>query len=141
MTSLLVLATQNEAHVYLAASQRAKSRHLNRNPPIDSEGALSMQTLRVSEYVIQLLHGDTVSLQLRRSLTSTAYLALLPTVWALINTTASSHQEMSVSVLEATLEHAFKTPSKSALKKHTIGFVARIVLVSGVPFSHHLIFF
>lgn len=37
---------------------------------------------------------------------------------------------MPSNVLQATLEHAIKTPSNSAAKKHAIDFVARLVLAS-----------
>lgn len=88
-----------------------------------------MRALRVSEYVTQLLRGEVASVsQLGRPLTSAAYVALLPTIWALISSPTTS-QRMSTPILQAVVEHAVKVSSKSALKRPTIELVARLVLV------------
>lgn len=99
-----------------------------------SKVTLSVQTQRVGEYIIQLLGGEAVSSsQLGRPLTPTAYISLLPTIWALINTVNIDGHQLSGSVLQATLDHAVKASSKSALKRPTIEFVARVILVSISP--------
>lgn len=83
----------------------------------------------MSDYVLQVLSGGEVSAsQLPRSLTTGSYISLLPTVWALIN--YPGHNEKSSEVLRATLDHAVQASSKSALKKSTVEFVAKLILVS-----------
>lgn len=59
-----------------------------------------------------------------------AYMALLPTIWSLLNQPSPNARQISSNVLRAMLEHATKTSSKSAVKKPTLEFVARLVLVS-----------
>jgi pre-rRNA-processing protein IPI1 len=78
---------------------------------------------RVSDYVIQLLRGESASVS--RPLAPAAYVALLPTIWALLSTS----QGMASPVLEAVVEHAVHVSSKSALKRWTVEFMARLVLV------------
>ncbi|KAJ7293677.1 hypothetical protein C8J57DRAFT_34512 [Mycena rebaudengoi] len=96
--------------------------------------SLQVQTERVSEYVVQLLRGESLSTsQLGRPITSTAYAALLPTIWSLINNSNPSLHHLSSDVLQATVEHASKVSSKSALKQVTTEFVARIVLLDTEP--------
>lgn len=125
LTSLLVLASyarpSNNPHARRETSRQTQT-HLQA-----SEEVLSIQAERVSEYVIQLLRGEaSTSSPLGRPLTSSAYTALLPTIWSLLNRRSSG-------VLRAMLEHATKTSSKSAVKKSTIEFVARLVLVCPPP--------
>ncbi|KAJ7110117.1 hypothetical protein C8R44DRAFT_634671 [Mycena epipterygia] len=105
-----------------------------------SKDGLQVQTERVSDYVIQLLKGESLSTsQLGRPLTQTAYTALLPTIWSLINNANPQLQSVSSDVLQATLEHASRVSSKSALKQVTIEFIARIVLLHTEPqFKGHL---
>lgn len=91
---------------------------------------MQVQTERVSDYVIHLLNGESLSTsQLARPLAQSAYMALLPTIWALINNANSHLHEVSKDVLQATIEHASRVSSKSASKQATIEFIARVVLV------------
>ena len=129
LTSLLVLASDshptNGSHTSRGKCRQAAS------AAQAYEGVLSLQVDRVSEYVIQLLRGETLSaLQLGRSLTPASYTKLLPTIWLLLNQPVSNEHQISNAVLQATLEHASKTSSNSAVKKRGIEFVARLVLVS-----------
>ncbi|KAJ3976974.1 hypothetical protein EV361DRAFT_944748 [Lentinula raphanica] len=64
-------------------------------------------------------------------LTPAAYNSLLPTVWSLLNYSGRDEEflERSEEVLEAILEHAIKTGSKSVLKRSTFNFVARLILL------------
>ena len=88
-----------------------------------------MRALRVSEYVTQLLRGEAPSAsELGRPLAPAAYVALLPTIWALISSSAT----MSTPILQAVVDHAVKVSSKSAVKRPTIEFVARLVIVCGL---------
>ncbi|KAJ7630987.1 hypothetical protein FB45DRAFT_917132 [Roridomyces roridus] len=97
-------------------------------------GSLRAQTELVSNYVIQLLSGESLSTsQLGRPLTPSAYAALLPTIWALIN----NHSEDDV--LQAVIDHATRVSSKSAAKQATVEFVGRLILViSGTKLAEWL---
>ncbi|KAF8216124.1 hypothetical protein K438DRAFT_1800104 [Mycena galopus ATCC 62051] len=123
LTSLLVLTSEN------SPPRREKQ-------PAQSKNSLQLQTERVSEHVIQLLKGESLSSsQLGRPLTSATYTALLPTIWALVNAGPNLHTASS-EVLRVTIEHASKVSSKSALKQVTIEFVARVVLLATEPQFH-----
>lgn len=90
-----------------------------------------MQVSMVSDYIIKLLRGQNTSItRIPSSVTASVYLALLPSIWTVIN---DSYPELSshvTDVLQALLEHASQTPSKSRTKHITIEFVARLFLVS-----------
>jgi pre-rRNA-processing protein IPI1 len=131
-TSLLLLANEKKTtRVSRGKARQAKQLSLSAN---GSTNTLSIQTQHISEYVVQLLRGESVAAsQLGKSLTTIGYLALLPTIWALLNNTMAHHHNMTSGVLKATVDHALKTSSKSALKRVTIEFVAQLVLVSEVP--------
>jgi len=92
---------------------------------------LTMQVSMVSDYIIKLLRGQNTSItRIPSSVTASVYLALLPSIWTVIN---DSYPELSshvTDVLQALLEHASQTPSKSRTKHITIEFVARLFLVS-----------
>ncbi|KAG5648058.1 hypothetical protein DXG03_007093 [Asterophora parasitica] len=142
LASLLVLTTNAES---ARATRRGNGRQQGSKAAAGgTDGgakALSIQTQRVSDYILQLLRGEPSSgSQLGRTLTPSAYAGLLPAIWALLNMSSSGtlaqHQEIASAVLHATVEHSIKTSSKSALKKPTIEFVARLVLLSTEPRYH-----
>lgn len=83
---------------------------------------------RVTEFVLGCLRGEIRSnLQpMGQLLTSSAYAALLPTVWSLINDPTGA----SAQILEATVTHGMRTPSASAVKVDSITFVGKLLLVS-----------
>ncbi|KAJ3568803.1 hypothetical protein NP233_g5483 [Leucocoprinus birnbaumii] len=88
---------------------------------------LTMQVSAVSGYITEFLRGQNTSTsQIPHSIQANAYLALLPSVWAIINTDLSSHTS---DVLQALLDHANKTSSKSSTKRIAIEFVARLLLL------------
>ena len=129
LTSLLALASDSQLTNNLRTGQE-KSRQ-NSVPTQGSEGILSLQAERVSKYVVQLLQGEVQSgSQVGRPLTPVAYTGLLPTIWSLLNRPSLNEHQIASSVLRATLEHATKTSSNSAVKKLAIEFVARLILVS-----------
>jgi pre-rRNA-processing protein IPI1 len=129
LTSLLALASYTRI-TNNSRTNRAKSRQAQTTIH-DSEGILSLQTERVSEYVIQLLRGEALSgSQVGRLLTPAGYTALLPTIWSLLNQLLANEHPTSSDVLQAMLEHATKTSSNSVVKKLGIEFVARLALVS-----------
>ncbi|KAF7339386.1 Testis-expressed sequence 10 protein [Mycena sanguinolenta] len=129
LTSMLVLTSDSTPH----------PRGKNPLTQGDTKDSLQLHSKRVSDHVVQLLKGESLSTsQLGRPLTSTTYSALLPTVWALINANPN-HRTASGEVLRATIEHATQVSSKSALKQITIEFVARLVLLRTEPqFNGHL---
>jgi pre-rRNA-processing protein IPI1 len=89
------------------------------------------QISTVSEYIIKLLRGKDTSIgQVPRSLPAEAYLALLPSIWAIINKPYPELSSHSNDLLQALLDHAIKTSSKSSAKRLTIQFVAQLMLVS-----------
>ncbi|KAJ7361638.1 hypothetical protein DFH08DRAFT_844743 [Mycena albidolilacea] len=119
LTSLLVLTSESAPH------RRGKQPTRG-----ESKDSLQVQTELVSQHVVQLLKGESLSTsQLGRPLTPAAYTALLPTIWALINAKSNS----SGDVLRTTIEHARTVSSKSALKQITLEFVARVVLLDTEP--------
>jgi pre-rRNA-processing protein IPI1 len=129
LTSLLVLNSWSNSNKH---SQN--NGHISRQgygPPL-SMASLSVQTEAVSEFVIRLLKGEAVTSQLGRPLSPAAYVALLPTIWSLLNSPAAQEQDKTASVLQVVVEHAMKTSSTSALKRPTTEFLARVVLVSSL---------
>ncbi|KAJ6503434.1 hypothetical protein C8R47DRAFT_1250354 [Mycena vitilis] len=129
LTSLLVLTSES------APNRRGKPATLGH-----SKDSLQVQTERVSDHVMQLLLGESLSTsQLGRPLTSATYSALLPTIWSLINNANPNLRTVSSEVLRATIEHATKVSSKSALKQIAIEFIARVVLLNTESqFNGHL---
>ncbi|KAJ7619125.1 hypothetical protein DFH06DRAFT_1235406 [Mycena polygramma] len=129
LTSLLVLTSES------APNRRGKPATFGH-----SKDSLQVQTERVSDHVVQLLKGESLSTsQLGRPLTSATYSALLPTIWSLINNANPNLRTVSSEVLRATIEHATKVSSKSALKQITVEFIARVVLLNTeTQFNGHL---
>jgi pre-rRNA-processing protein IPI1 len=129
LTSLLVFASDNRLANNSCTGQE-KSRQ-NSVSTQTSEGILSLQAERVSKYIVQLLQGEVQSgSQVGRPLTPVAYTGLLPTIWSLLNRPSLNEHQIASSVFRATLEHAIKASSVSAVKKLAIEFVARLILVS-----------
>ncbi|KAI0315863.1 hypothetical protein OF83DRAFT_1061342 [Amylostereum chailletii] len=120
LTSLVSLASKNKtATIPVKRSRR--------------EQALPVQISRVSEYVVRLLAGEpSTSFALLRHIFAQTYAALLPTLWALLSgngPNAEADPETSSEVLYATLEHAMRASSTSAVKRSTVEFIARLVLL------------
>ncbi|KAG5654094.1 hypothetical protein H0H81_007508 [Sphagnurus paluster] len=130
LTSLLVLKTHTDS---ARPTRRAKLRQGHKSAAAGGTDALAIQTQRVSAYILQLLRGEASAAgQLGRTLAPATYAALLPAIWALLNNGSAHHQEASSAILHATIEHSMKTSSKSGLKRLTLEFVARLVLVCGL---------
>ncbi|KAG6829395.1 hypothetical protein H0H92_004663 [Tricholoma furcatifolium] len=130
LTSLLVLATNGEVS---RLTRRGKARQSNNLAlPSKMKDSLPGQIQRISDYILRLLSGEaSIGSQLGRALTPAAYVSLLPAIWALLNNTAGStqYQAIASAVLNATIAHSIRTSSKSALKRLTIEFIARLILV------------
>lgn len=93
---------------------------------------------RVSDYTVQLLRGEAPDRPDGQSLgpkpiTSATYTSLLPTVWALISSPGADFAE---NVAQACVEHGTKASSLSAVKRHAIDFIGRLLLVSTSRKSH-----
>ncbi|KAI0080104.1 hypothetical protein K474DRAFT_1727562 [Panus rudis PR-1116 ss-1] len=134
LTSLLVLASPQQPSPQ-GEPQNPKTRANKNKKPATSNSAnariTSLQVDRVKEYVIRLLHGEPPSgtgSGLPRPITAAAYTSLLPTIWALLNHSALE-QEPSNGLLAAVVEHATKISSTSAVKRHSLDFLGRLVLL------------
>ncbi|ETW87294.1 hypothetical protein HETIRDRAFT_59338 [Heterobasidion irregulare TC 32-1] len=124
LTSLLVLASAQ--HPEKPPTTRGKARITG--PAL--AGASSLRVERVGEYVVAVLRGEALSSHtVARPIPAQAYIALLPTIWSLLNSTP----ELSGPVLEATIDHAMRCPSMSAVKRSTVEFVSRLVLLESCP--------
>ncbi|KAJ8521416.1 hypothetical protein ONZ45_g1840 [Pleurotus djamor] len=121
--------------------------------PNGNGNAKSIPTEPVYSYITMTLAGEPLNgARLARTLTPTAYTALLPSIWSLINhsntnttttTTTnantntnpskpkspSNQNDSAPSLFHSTLTHAIQTSSKSGLKKVTIELVGRIALL------------
>ncbi|TFK41082.1 hypothetical protein BDQ12DRAFT_678857 [Crucibulum laeve] len=128
LTSLLIISAQNGLS---QQGRRGKSRHAARSTH-RFKNTLSIQMFAVSAYVIKLLRNGTGS-QVSQPLSPLAYIALLPTIWALLNNPIANHKETATDVLQATAEHAIKTFSKSPCKRMTIEFISRLILLDSEP--------
>ncbi|KAK0506164.1 hypothetical protein EDD18DRAFT_20287 [Armillaria luteobubalina] len=114
LTSLLVLTSQD-------------TRSRQQRPNKTDKSKLSIQNDIVCDYVLRELSGGNVSSnQVARSLTSAAYTSLTPTMWSLINTPSQT----SNGVFGAVLEHGIVVSAKSALKKPTVDFISRLILMN-----------
>ncbi|KAI0639775.1 hypothetical protein C8Q77DRAFT_1082807 [Trametes polyzona] len=140
LSSFLVLVSQGgdrrptALHHPQSRSSRGKRSQPSANP---ASLVSSRQIQRVSEYIVRLLRGEPSSSgiqpSLSRPITPQAYVSLLPTVWSLINTANPEVEEASTSLFAALVEHAIKTSSTSAVKRHTVDFIGRLVLLDREP--------
>ncbi|PPQ88648.1 hypothetical protein CVT25_010224 [Psilocybe cyanescens] len=132
LTSLAVNASQIES------SQPNQKRKARKGPSHTSshKAKASLQTERVTQYITRRLRGEAASsAQIGVPINPTAYRALLPTIWALIGSAGTSADE-SNEVIHAALDHALKVSSKSACKRLTVEFVARLMLLGLQPHYH-----
>lgn len=133
LTSLLLNAPDN------SFSKHQKRRSQNPNPShkrSQRDQVLSSQTSRVSDYVIRRLRGQSDSpSQIGHVLGASAYVSLLPTIWALINKPLPRDTTTN-EVLCTVIDHALNLSSKSPCKRLTVEFVARLILLSSAPQYH-----
>ncbi|KAK7058896.1 rRNA processing protein [Paramarasmius palmivorus] len=115
MVSHLVSAMQAKAD---ASTKKAKGTRATLSKNLDD------QMTRVRDYVLQVLGGTQTN---TTSLTSTAYASLLPTIWSFINVAHTNNEKTTV--FQMTLEHATRLTSKSAMKRCSSDFIARLILV------------
>lgn len=106
--------------------QHSKKRHVK----INSLSHVSQAQIdRVSQYIVDTLKGKCVGQPvsaLSRPMTAAAYGSILPTIWTLLNNTDASCAE---AILGAIVEHAMQCSSTSAVKRRSIEFLGRLILV------------
>lgn len=95
------------------------------NGPSDSKIVSSLE--RVGQYVTTILSGAAISpaQPLGQTLTSAAYLSLVPTVWALLC------QPGADAVFAAVLEHHGRLSVSSAIKRPSLELITRLLSVRG----------
>ncbi|KAI0800897.1 hypothetical protein C8Q74DRAFT_1314301 [Fomes fomentarius] len=132
LSSSIVLASQRTGSPASSAKGK-RSRPGRSNGPVGTNASdptiQTRQIERVSAYIVQLLQGQVASFgtqsSLPRPVTPQAYVALLPTIWCLIN----SEGDTPMSMFAVVVEHAVKTSSTSAVKRHTVDFIGRLLLL------------
>lgn len=138
LSSSIVLASQRTGSP-TSSGKGKRSRTGRSNGPVGTNASgptiQTRQIERVSAYIVQLLQGQVSSFgnqsSLPRPVTTQAYVALLPTIWCLFN----SEGDAPISMLAVVVEHAIKTSSTSAVKRHTIDFIGRLLLVSDITLT------
>ncbi|KAA1468193.1 hypothetical protein DENSPDRAFT_833423 [Dentipellis sp. KUC8613] len=125
LTSLLTLSSLPSSKGL--TPRHGKARHA-------SNVSMQKEIENVGEYVISLLEGKAASAQsLSRPISAQAYSALLPSIWSLLNSATREHEDMSDRVAEAVIDHAIRAPSSSNVKRSTIEFLSRLVLLETEP--------
>lgn len=118
LTALIIVATQ-------ADSPRPHQKRKIRS----RSDTLSIHAEQVTRYIARRLRGEAASSsQIGVAINPAAYNALLPTIWALISSRGGNAAEVD-GVFHATLDHAVRVSSKSACKRLTVEFVARLLMV------------
>lgn len=140
---MLIIASSEEPGRF-AQKKKAHQGRLGSNPRRGTQDAtLRRQAGRITDFVLEKLQPTvTLSSGISSSISPSAYLALLPTIWTLINNNFGSLKSGSGpaddqrqraaennEVLGLVLDHATKLSSKAASKPLTVEFVARLVLV------------
>lgn len=132
LSSLAVNASRDSASSSLQRRKVRPSKARARSP--GPAGKAIIQTRQVMEYITRRLRSEpSSSTYIGAPISAAAYRALLPTVWALINSTngaLSEDLQEPDSVMHAILDHATQISSKSACKRSTIEFVGSLALVS-----------
>ncbi|KAF9822049.1 hypothetical protein IEO21_00043 [Rhodonia placenta] len=137
LTSFLILATSPVGpHPRHPQVVQGKTHHRGKfHPSGPLESSPPLQTSNVRDYVVQLLRGEASAgssqSSVSRPITPAAYSALLPTIWSLLNSASTTVGADSTSraVLRIVVEHAIKASSTSVVKRPTIDFLARLVLL------------
>jgi hypothetical protein len=130
LASLLIPAYTNQ-HTDQSTSKRGNG------------NSLPIQISQVKDYVAGLLAGVSVSPHtVARHITAQDYVALLPTVWMLLNSNLEHHGvDEGASTLSALLDHSLQVSSAAATKRMTVDFFVRLILVRSLsapltPFHH-----
>lgn len=92
-----------------------------------------MQISQVKGYITRLL--SDVSVTVGRHISAQDYVALLPTLWMLLNSNQeNSHlengsMEEGADALNALLDHGLGVSAVAAVKRPTVDFLVRLILV------------
>ena len=139
LASLLMLSS--DAHDALPAHTAQSLHPMSKRAAAKSAHILPIHLRRVREYVTAALRGEAsvtsnIPSALARSITPSVYATLLPTIWALICNDTSEHSDSEDVVLTAVVDHSIKLSSNSAVKRYTIDFIGRIILVSVIHYAY-----
>ncbi|EMD42224.1 hypothetical protein CERSUDRAFT_110758 [Gelatoporia subvermispora B] len=135
LASFLLLVSPSLAQDHRGSQGKAKAKSSRLALASSAASASDLHVSRVSEYVVRIIRGEPLpgasQTTLSRSITPSTYTALLPTIWSLISSPPRAHAEddTSANVLRVVLEHAIKASSTSAVKKPTVEFVGRLILL------------
>jgi len=131
LTSLLVLVSHPSGTRAAHRGNRFGVSRFKSLSTLKNHFPFDLQADLVKSYVIRLLQGDGGSgAQLPRPISAAMYSALLPTIWAMLNKRGENvRQREPSSVLGATIDHAMRTTSGSAVKRLTIDFIGRLLLL------------
>ncbi|KAN0123950.1 hypothetical protein V8E52_002440 [Russula decolorans] len=121
LTSLLILAYT--------------TRHTSSSTSKSDDNPIPIQISQVKDYVARLLSGVSISSHtVARSVTAQDYVALLPTVWMLLNSNLEHHDvNGGAGTLGALLDHGLQVSSAAAAKRPTVDFLARLILLETDP--------
>ncbi len=135
LSSFLLLASQRHpSHKPMAQGKTLQSGKSKR-AGVTAASMSAVQTRqieRVSAYIAQLLQGQPsagVQSSLLRQVTPQAYSAVLPTIWCLLNGQTPDLAGSSELLFAVVLEHATRASSASVVKRLTVDFIGRLVLV------------
>jgi pre-rRNA-processing protein IPI1 len=118
LTSLLIIA--------YTTPHLAPSKHKRRDG-----NSIPMQISLVKDYITRLLSGISMSSHMvGRHITAQDYVALLPTLWMLLNSNMGhSDVDEDDDTLGALLDHGLQVSSAAAVKRPTVDFLVRLILV------------
>lgn len=137
LSSFLFLASQRTAPQQSSSRKTPRPGRSSRSEAMSTPVAHSRQIERIAAYTVELLQGliPAPSQSIPRPITPQAYIALLPTVWSLVNNRGSEASDSSASMLSVVVDHAIKALSTSSVKRHTVDFIGRLVLVGHASFT------
>ncbi|KAI9466113.1 hypothetical protein BJY52DRAFT_1182991 [Lactarius psammicola] len=100
-------------------------------------GGMSIQTQisQVKDFVACLLRGVSMSPNtIGRQITAQEYMALLPTLWMLLNSNLDcGGVDGDIDILCVLLDHARRVSSTAAAKRPTVDFLVRLILLETTP--------
>lgn len=104
------------------------------------DNPIPIQISQVKDYVARLLSGVSISSHtVARPMTAPDYVALLPTVWMLLNNNIEHHDvNEGAGTLGALLDHGLQVSSASATKRPTVDFLVRLILVRSLTIPLNL---
>lgn len=93
--------------------------------------SIQAQISRVKAFVACLLRGNSMSPNtVGRQITAHEYIALLPTLWMLLNSDLDcADADEDIDMICVLLDHARQVSSAAAAKRPTVDFLVRLILV------------